>query len=60
MDIANRFLDDQAGQDLVEYSLLIMFIVIAAMAIMQQTGNAVVPVWSAGNSVVQTAARLAS
>jgi Flp pilus assembly pilin Flp len=60
MDTINRFLVNEAGQDLIEYSLLIVFILIASTIILQQTGSAVVPVWAVGNSTVSNAAQQAS
>ena len=60
MEPVNRFCLNEAGQDLVEYSLLLVFIVLATLAIMTQTGSAVTPVWTAGNAVVQNAAAATS
>jgi Flp pilus assembly pilin Flp len=56
MDTLKRFWLDEVGQDLVEYSLLIVFVLIASEIILQQTGSAVVPIWSAGSATVQNAA----
>ena len=60
MDTVNRFLIDESGQDLIEYSLLIVFVVIASGIIMQQAGSAVVPIWAAGSTTVANAATYAS
>ena len=56
MDTVRRFLLNEAGQDLIEYSLLIVFILIASSIILRQTGSAVVPVWAVGDAIVQNAA----
>jgi len=56
MGILKRFLLDESGQDLIEYSLLIVFVLIASTVIMQQTGSSVVPAWVAGASIVSAAA----
>jgi Flp pilus assembly pilin Flp len=56
MDTVNRFSQDEAGQDLVEYSLLIVFILIATAIILQQTGSSITPIWAAGSNTVQNAA----
>ena len=44
------------GQDLIEYSLLMVMIALAALLIMQHTGAAVTPVWTTGQSTIQNAA----
>ena len=56
MGIVRRFLPAEAGQDLVEYSLLIVFVLIAAAVFMQGTGSSVIPIWQAGSTTVQDAA----
>ena len=49
-------LEDEDGQDLVEYSLLMAFIVMAAIEIMQKTGTSISPIWLTANTVVANAA----
>lgn len=56
MATVNSFLRDEAGQDLIEYSLMIVFVLIASTIILQQTGSSIVPVWIAGNTAVANAA----
>jgi len=56
MDTLKTFLRDENGQDLVEWSLLILFVLIASAVFMHQTGSAMVPVWVAGNTTVANAA----
>ena len=56
MESFNCFLRDDAGQDLVEYSLLIEFVLIASTIVIQNTGSSMVPVWVAGNATVSNAA----
>jgi Flp pilus assembly pilin Flp len=56
MDTVRRFLLNEAGQDLIEYSLLIVFVLIASSIILRQTGSSVIPVWAAGDAIVQNAA----
>jgi Flp pilus assembly pilin Flp len=60
MDTVNRFLLDEAGQDIVEYALLLMFVLIASAIVLQQTGSSIVPAWAAGSSITSTAAQFAS
>ena len=45
-----NFLSEECGQDLIEYSLLIVFIAIACAAIVGQGGSATTPIWSSANS----------
>lgn len=56
MGTVNRFLINEAGQDLIEYSLLIVFVLIASTIIFQQTGSSVTTIWANGSTVVQCAA----
>ena len=58
MGMLRSLLKQESGQDLVEYSLLIVFVLIASTVIMQQTGSSMVPVWVAGNATVGNAATL--
>jgi len=60
MDTVHRFLLDESGQDLIEYSLLIVFVLIASSIVMMQTGASIVPTWAAGNSIISNAALQAS
>ena len=43
------FLHEEAGQDIIEYSLLITFVAIACAAIVGTSGSATVPIWSSTN-----------
>lgn len=45
-----RFLKDESGQDLVEYALLLVFLSLAAIAIIPTLGNTVNAVFSRANS----------
>ena len=45
-----NFWNEQDGQDLIEYSLLITFIAIAVMFVMGSTRPAVNSIWQASNS----------
>jgi Flp pilus assembly pilin Flp len=53
------FLRDDGGQDLIEYSLLIMFIAIACMALVGSGRPAVNTVWQAANSQIANAVNVA-
>ena len=45
-----NFLNDEQGQDLIEYTLLISFVCLAAAALFIGGGNSVSGIWSTGNS----------
>ena len=45
----NRF-SDSCGQDLIEYTLLLTFVCLAAVALLIGAGNALGGVWSVTNS----------
>lgn len=46
----SRFWDDEIGQDLVEYSLLIAFIALAVVQIIISGGKSINGIWSSTNS----------
>jgi Flp pilus assembly pilin Flp len=56
----NNFWQDEQGQDLIEYSLLITFIAIACAAIMGAGRPAVNSIWQNGNNQLQKANSAAS
>jgi Flp pilus assembly pilin Flp len=56
MDCVQRFWLDESGQDLIEYSLLLVFIALATIVVLRQTGAATTPIWSATNSTIAVAA----
>ena len=55
-----RFLRDEQGQDLVEYTLLLAFVSLASAALFLGSGGAVQGIWSAANSKLVNANTLAS
>jgi Flp pilus assembly pilin Flp len=52
----NAFFKEEDGQDLVEYSLLLAFIAIAAVAVLKSTSVAIKGVYTAVNSSLTVAA----
>lgn len=60
MDSLYRFLRDEAGQDLIEYTLLIAFIALASAVIFTKAGKSVGGIWSSASSVLVTANTAAS
>ena len=50
LQIIERFLKDEEGQDLVEYALLLVFLALAAISILPTLGSSVNRVFSESNS----------
>ena len=53
------FLQDQAGQDLTEYALLLAFIVIASCALLLVNFGSVAGIWTSGNEILTVGNSLA-
>jgi Flp pilus assembly pilin Flp len=47
---------DETGQDLVEYSLLLAFLAMTAMALLSSAGSSIKTVWTGVNSQLKNAA----
>jgi Flp pilus assembly pilin Flp len=59
-DMMIRFLRDEEGQDLVEYTLLLAFVCLASAALFINAGKSISAIWSYTNTVVVNAASAAS
>jgi len=46
----NRFVKEEQGQDLVEYTLLLAFVALASAALFIGAGTSITGIWSAANS----------
>ena len=55
-----QFLSDETGQDLIEYSLLIAFVVLASAAVFKAAGSSVGGVWNVADSRLATAYNVAA
>lgn len=55
-----RFCQDTEGQDLVEYSLLLAFIALGAVAILSSVGGSITSLWSTAGSMLSSSATAAS
>ena len=53
------FLRDEQGQDLIEYSLLLCFVVIASCALLLVNSQSIYGIWTAGNKLINTGNSLA-
>jgi Flp pilus assembly pilin Flp len=56
MNFLKAFLREQTGQDLIEYSLLLVFVLIASAVFIQGTGTSIATIWAAGSTTVGNAA----
>ena len=54
----NAFLKEEDGQDLVEYSLLLAFIALAAVAVLGNVKASISTLWNNVNSTLSSAAKL--
>ena len=50
-----KFLRDESGQDLIEYTLLLAFVALASASLYLSAGNSVQGVWSQASSQLVTA-----
>ena len=50
IDLMKKFMQDEEGQDLVEYALLLVFLALAAIAVLPALGSSVNRVFSQSNS----------
>ena len=55
MDILQKLVKDEEGQDLVEYALLLVFLALAAIAVLPTLGKAVNNVFSQSASSLTSA-----
>jgi Flp pilus assembly pilin Flp len=52
LELLKRFVKDEEGQDLVEYALLLVFLALAAIAVLPTLGRAVNNVFSQSSSTL--------
>ena len=55
MNSLRNFWNDDQGQDLIEYSLLMAFVALASAALFLTAGGSVSGIWSASNSQLTAA-----
>ena len=51
---------DEAGQDLIEYTLLIAFVALTSAALFGSAGSSTAKIWSSANSTLALAAKAPS
>ena len=55
-----RFLKDESGQDLIEYTLLMAFVALASAAIFVSAGQSISTIWGSASTQLSNAALSAS
>jgi len=50
-----KFMNDEQGQDLIEYTLLMAFVALASAALFLGAGGNIKGVWTSGNTQLTTA-----
>ena len=56
MHFLNHFRQDEKGQDLIEYTLLIAFVALASAALFIGAGGSIATIWNASNAQLANAA----
>lgn len=60
MNLLQRFLRDEQGQDLIEYTLLVAFIALASASIFVSAGGSISSIWGGASTQLSNAAVSAS
>jgi Flp pilus assembly pilin Flp len=60
MTILRKFWQDEQGQDLIEYTLLMAFLALASAALFIGAGHSIKGIWTTANSQLTQANTLAS
>ena len=56
MNLAKRFAQEESGQDLVEYSLILAFVALSAAALLTTMGDSVSTIWTSADTQLKGAA----
>jgi Flp pilus assembly pilin Flp len=60
MTFLKKFVQDEQGQDLIEYTLLMAFVALASAALFLGAGNSIKGIWTSTNTQLTTANTSAS
>jgi Flp pilus assembly pilin Flp len=60
LNVTKRLWQDEQGQDLIEYTLLMAFVALASAALFISSGASISSIWSSSNVELSTAASTAS
>ena len=58
--VFEQFIQEESGQDLIEYTLLLAFIALASASIFLSAGGSIASIWGQGSNTLSTAAVSAS
>jgi Flp pilus assembly pilin Flp len=59
-DFVKNLWNDESGQDLIEYTLLMAFIALASAAIFISAGGSINAIWATGSTELTSAANVAA
>ena len=59
-NVMKRLWQDEQGQDLIEYTLLMAFVALASAALFISAGGSISQIWSSGNAQLSAAATASS
>jgi Flp pilus assembly pilin Flp len=60
LTFCKNFWNDQQGQDLIEYTLLMAFVALASAALFLGAGGSIQGIWTTSNTQLSTAAKAAA
>jgi Flp pilus assembly pilin Flp len=60
MTLLKNFVNDEQGQDLIEYTLLLAFVALASAAVFIGAGSSISGIWTAANTRLQNANAVAA
>ena len=60
LNVFKRLRQDEQGQDLIEYTLLMAFVALASAGLFISSGASISSIWSTSNTELSTAASTAS
>ena len=60
LNVMKRLWQDEQGQDLIEYTLLMAFVALASAALFINAGTSVSAIWQTSNNQLSTAAESAA
>ena len=58
--LAKKFWNDEQGQDLIEYTLLMAFVALASAALFLGAGSSIQGIWTSANTQLSTANSLST
>jgi Flp pilus assembly pilin Flp len=59
-EFLKRFWQEESGQDLIEYTLLLAFVALASASLFLSAGNSISGIWQTGSTQLANAATSAS